>query len=219
MERPKNLRITQRTAIIVIILFHVVGLVGLLLPMSRPLFLQIVPWHLLLMLLVTILTHQHFDNRFIGFMALLFVAGVAVEWIGVHKHWLFGNYAYGKTLGVKIFDIPLTIGVNWFLLIYAAGITMQRSRLKSITARVITGALLLVLLDLLIEPVAIHFDYWHWAEGIIPFKNYYCWFLVSAAMLFVFEKFGFKKQGIAAPVLLATEFVFFGVLGIFGIFV
>jgi putative membrane protein len=30
-------------------------------------------------------------------------------------------------------------------------------------------------------------------------------------MLFVFEKFGFKKQSIAAPVLLATDLFFWGV--------
>lgn len=219
MERPKNLSIGPLTSIIVIILFHVVGLVGLLVPFTRPLFLQIVPWHILLMLLVIILAHKNFDEKFLSFMALVFISGIVLEWIGVHKKWVFGDYAYGNTLGFRILDIPLTIGINWFLLIYGAGVTMQRSRLKSVTARVIAGALLLVLLDLLIEPVAIRFDYWHWTGNIIPFKNYYCWFLVSAAMLFVFEKFGFKKQGIAAPVLLATEFVFFGVLRVIGIFV
>ncbi len=217
MERPKDLSISPRTAIIIIILFHFVGLVGLIVPATQPLFLQIVPWHLLLMLLVIVLAHKNFDNKFAAFTALVFVSGIVLEWIGVHKQWIFGDYAYGKTLGLKLFDIPLTIGINWFLLIYAAGVTMQRSRLKSMFPRVIVGALLLVLLDLLIEPVAIRFDYWHWADNIIPFKNYYCWFLVSAVMLFVFEKFGFKKQSIAAPVLLATEFVFFGVLNMVGL--
>jgi putative membrane protein len=217
MERPKDLSITPRTAIVIIILFHFVGLVGLIVPATQPLFLQIVPWHLLLMLLVIVLAHKNFDNKFAAFTALIFITGIVLEWIGVHKQWLFGNYAYGNTLGLKIVNVPLTIGINWFLLIYAAGVTMQRSRLKSMGPRVIVGALLLVLLDLLIEPVAIRFDYWHWADNIIPFKNYYCWFLVSAVMLFVFEKFGFKKQSIAAPVLLATEFVFFGVLNMVGL--
>nr|WP_294948621.1 carotenoid biosynthesis protein [uncultured Mucilaginibacter sp.] len=217
MERPKDLSITPRTAIIAIILFHFVGLVGLLIPLTRPLFLQLVPWHILLMLLVVMLAHRNFDNKFAAFIALIVIAGIVLEWIGVHKQWLFGNYAYGGSLGLKLFDIPLTIGINWFLLVYAAGVTMQRSRLKSMLPRVIVGALLLVLLDLLIEPVAIRFDYWHWADNTIPFKNYYCWFLVSAAMLLVFEQFQFKKQSVAAPVLLATEFVFFGVLCLAGL--
>lgn len=218
MERPKDLSITPRNAIIVILLFHTVGLLGLLLPVSRALFLQIVPFHILLMLVVIVLSHKNRDARFVLFLSIIFVSGIVLEWIGVHKQWIFGDYSYGKTLGLKILDIPLTIGVNWFLLIYAAGVTMQRSRLKNIFSRLIVGALLLVMLDLLIEPVAIHFDYWHWTEHTIPLKNYYCWFLVSAAMLFVFEKFQFKKQNIAAPVLLLTQFVFFGILAIVVLF-
>jgi putative membrane protein len=218
MERPQNLNVTPRAAIVVILLFHAVGLIGLSISISRALFLQIVPFHLLLMLAVIILSHHKFNSRFGIFILIIFWFGFIAEWIGVHKGWLFGNYAYGKTLGLKLFDIPLMIGVNWFLLVYAIGVTMQRIRLKSAFFRVITGAGVLVLLDLLIEPVAIKFDYWHWNDGIIPLKNYICWFLISAGMLYVFELFSFKKQSIVAPVLLITEFVFFGVLNLILIF-
>jgi putative membrane protein len=218
MERPQNLNVTPRAAITIIILFHVVGLVGLSIPVSRALFLQIVPFHLLLMLAVFILSHHKFNSRFGIFILIIFWFGFIAEWIGVHKGWLFGNYTYGKTLGLKLFDIPLMIGVNWFLLVYAIGVTMQRIRLKSAFFRVITGAAVLVLLDLLIESVAIKFDYWQWNDGIIPLKNYICWFLISAGMLYVFELFSFKKQSIVAPVLLITEFVFFGVLNLILIF-
>ena len=214
MERPKDISIDPPAAIVIIILFHLVGLAGFAVPSLRPLFVQIVPWHLLLMLIVIILGHQKFSNKFMLFMLIIFLSGFGLEWLGVHKYWLFGDYNYGKTLGLKLFDIPLMIGVNWFLLIYATGVTMQRSRLKSSFFRVITGALILVVLDILIEPVAMKFDYWHWDTDIIPLKNYVCWFFVSAAMLYVFELFSFKKQSIAAPALLATEFVFFGGLNI-----
>ena len=214
MERPKDLTISPRIAIIIIILFHAVGFVGLSLPVTRALFLSIVPFHLLLMLAVITFSHHKLNSRFGIFVLLVFWLGFIVEWIGVHKGWLFGNYTYGQTLGVKLADIPLMIGVNWFLLIYATGVTMQRSRLKSAFFRIIAGAGLLVLLDVLIEPVAIKFNYWHWDAGGIMLKNYACWFLVSAVMLYVFEWFSFKKQSIAAPVLLITEFVFFGLLNL-----
>ncbi|RYU90584.1 carotenoid biosynthesis protein [Mucilaginibacter terrigena] len=214
MERPQNLNITPRAAIIIIVLFHVVGLVGLSIPATRPLFLQIVPFHLLLMLVVITLGHEKQDNRFGKFILSVFLLGFIAEWVGVHTGVLFGNYAYGKTLGLKLFDIPLMIGVNWFLLVYAVGVTMQRSRLKSPFFRVITGAAILVTLDLLIEPVAVKFDYWQWLDGIIPLKNYICWFLLSVLMLGIFEWFKFKKQGKAAVVLLITEFVFFGALNL-----
>jgi putative membrane protein len=108
--------------------------------------------------------------------------------------------------------VPLIIGLNWFLLTYSTGVLMDRSRLKSMFFRIITGALLLVLLDVLIESIAMRLDYWRWANAVIPVKNYICWFFASACMLLIFELFRFKKQSIVAPVLLLTEFIFFGLL-------
>ncbi|MFD1257935.1 carotenoid biosynthesis protein [Mucilaginibacter terrae] len=199
-------------SVIIIILFHVVGLVGFFVPALTPLFLRLVPFHLLLMLAVIIANHYRFDEKFAGFVLLIFLGGIAAEWIGVHKHWIFGNYYYGQTLGTKVFDIPLMIGVNWFMLIYGTGVLMVRSRLKSMPARVISGAALLVLLDLLIEPVAINFDYWHWAESVVPLKNYLGWFALSALFLYVFELFKFKQQSIVAPILIMLQFAFFVLL-------
>lgn len=199
-------------SIIVIILFHIVGLAGFFIPAVTPLFLRLVPFHLLLMLIIVIINHYRPDEKFIAFTLFIFFAGIAAEWIGVHKHWIFGDYQYGQTLGIKVFDIPLMIGINWFLLIYATGVLMKRTRLKSMIARIITGAIILVLLDLLIEPVAIKFDYWSWAQSVPPLKNYLGWFGVSALFLYVFELFKFKQQTIVAPVLLLVQFVFFGLL-------
>jgi len=201
----------QSTLIIIIILFHVVGLIGFAIPSLRPLFLKIVPWHLLLMLVVLIISHKPLTDRFL-LGAIIFIAALITEWIGIHTSWLFGNYAYGDTLGFKIDGVPLTIGINWFLLIYSAGVLLDRSRIKNSYTRIIIGALLLVLLDVLIEPIAIKFNYWHWAGNGIPLKNYACWFLLSALMLFVFEQFKFKRQSLVAPVFLLTQFVFFIVL-------
>jgi putative membrane protein len=75
---------------------------------------------------------------------------------------------------------------------------------------------ILVMLDILIEPIATHFDYWHWTDNSIPLKNYICWFLLSALLLSIFEKFKFKTQSVVAAVLLVMQFVFFGALGILG---
>lgn len=214
MERPQDIDITPRVAIIIIILFHAVGLIGFCIPVLRPLFLQLVPWHLLLMLAVVVLSHSNRNNQFALFVLIVFLLGFMAEWIGVHKGWLFGNYTYGKTLGLKLFNIPLMIGVNWFLLVYATGVTLQHSRLKNRAMRILTGAAIMVMLDLLIEPVAIKFGYWSWTDNIIPIKNYGSWFLVSAVMFLIFEMFKFKKQSRAGLVLLITEFIFFGVLGV-----
>ncbi len=203
---------SNKLFISIIILFHLVGLTGLLIPSLRPQFLQLVPYHLLLMLAVIIFSHKNVDGRFLLFAGCIFIGGYAVEWLGVNKHLLFGHYQYGKTLGFHLDNVPLIIGVNWFLLIYSTGVLIQRSRLKSMFLRIISGALLLVLLDILIEPVAVRLNYWHWASNTIPLSNYTCWFFVSAFMLVLFERFRFKQQGRVAPVFLVTQFVFFAVL-------
>jgi len=220
MEGPPNLKpkpyestkSAQLTLIIIIVLFHTVGLIGLSMPSFRPLFLQLVPWHILLMLIVIIASHRPLDYRILLLALFVFIVGYVAEWIGVHKNWLFGNYSYGETLGLKFYDIPLIIGVNWFLLVYSSGVLMHQLRIRNVFSRVITGAIILVLLDLLIEPVAVKLDYWHWANNTIPLSNYAGWFLLSAVMLFAFEKSGFKKQSVVAPVFLLIQVLFFAVL-------
>jgi bisanhydrobacterioruberin hydratase len=214
MERQKDIIKPAKGAIVIIILFHLVGLVGFCVPALQPLFKQLVPYHLLLMLLVIIASHKWLDAKFFIFIILIAAFGFTAEWLGVHKYWLFGDYSYGPTLGFKLFDIPLLIGVNWFLLVYGVGVTMQYSRLRNSLVRILLAAAVLVLLDLLIEPVAISFDYWSWLSAGIPLKNYGCWFGLSVLLLSLFELFGFKKQNMAAPVLLITQFVFFGVLNL-----
>lgn len=216
LKNPLNMIATrsQRVSIIIIILFHVVGLVGCSLPATDVLFLKLVPWHLLLMTIVIIYNHHQLDGRFFLFALFIFIIGFTAELIGVHTGWLFGNYVYGETLGTQLFRIPLMIGVNWFLLIYSTGVLLQRSRIKNKAIRILTGAIILVLLDILIEPMAIHFDYWHWANSHIPLKNYVCWFGLSALLLFVFDQFKFKLQSIVAPALLIMQFLFFMGLGI-----
>ena len=205
---------TERTAIIIIVLFHIVGLIGFVIPSLRVLFIKLVPWHLLLMAVVIVYSYNQLSAKFLSFGLLVFTIGFSAELIGVHTGLLFGNYSYGETLGIKLFNVPLMIGVNWFLLIYSTGVLMQRSRIKNIYIRIIAGALALVSLDLLIEPVAIHFDYWHWTGNGIPLKNYTCWLLLSSVMLFIFEKFQFKPQNRAAVLLLVMQAVFFMILGL-----
>lgn len=196
-------------AIVLIILFHLVGLTGVYIPQLTPVMIQIVPYHLLLMAVLLMFTHRTFNIKFLLFFVIIFGLGYAAEWVGVHKGSIFGNYSYGKTFGFKLHDIPLIVGVNWFLLVYSTGVLLQRSAIKNIFVKLFYGGLALTMLDFLIEPVAIRDDYWHWTNGDIPLTNYITWFVLSVIMLFIFEKFHFKKQGMAGPVLLVAQFVFF----------
>jgi len=210
MEGSKNLN--RLTAIIIIIAFHAVGLFGLNFSPFKNYFLPLVPYHLLLMLGVLVFSHRGINLKLFFFIVLVFVVGYAAEWVGVHTGLLFGNYAYGNTLGRKIDGVPIIIGVNWFILIYSAGVFMQRRFLKKRWMRIVFGAFALSLLDVLIEPSAIRFNYWHWADNVVPITNYLCWFVLSAVLLLVFEQIRFRRQSIVGEVFLMVEFAFFALL-------
>ena len=222
MERPqgivdnrplkKGYLTLSALSIFIILLFHAAGLIGLSSATYRPLFLTVVPAHLLLMFILVTINHKYLNKGFFIFMFVIFLFGFVAEWIGVHTNVLFGEYRYGKTLGVKVGDIPLVMCVNWFLLIYITGVITQKVRLKNKWVRIVIGAVILVVLDLLIEPIAMRFDYWHWQNNRVPVMNYVCWFLVSFSMLYLFEHFKFIKQAWPAPVLLISQFIFFVIL-------
>ncbi len=201
-------------SILIVILFHIVGLIGFLIPFLQPYFLRIVPGHLLLMLFLVLLNHHGRFFKLLLFVLLISSLGFSSEWTGVHKQWIFGHYAYDTTLGFKLSEIPLMIGVNWFLFIYSASVLTQKLPIKTAWVKIILGAGLLVLLDLLIEPVAIRFHYWHWFGNMIPIKNYVCWFLLSIIFLAIFRIFNFRIQNRTAAILLIAQFVFFAVLNL-----
>lgn len=202
----------SRISVLLVILFHAVGLSGFLIPSLQNLFVQLVPFHLLLMLFLVVINHQDLNRKFLWFLSITIILGYTAEWIGVHTHLLFGRYLYDTALGFKLDNIPLMIGVNWFLLIYTTCVLLQKADLKNVWLKTILGATILVLLDLLIEPVAIRFNYWHWTEQEIPLKNYLCWFIVSAGLILLFDQFQFKSQNWVAPILLIVQFLFFAVL-------
>jgi putative membrane protein len=203
----------ERVAIAIIVLFHLVGLIGFYVPALQPAFIKIVPFFILLMVGVICFSHQEFDAKFAIFIALVVLFGYGAEWKGVNKHTLFGDYSYGNTLGIKYDDVPLIIGFNWLLTTYAVGVFMRYIIEGYASMRIIGGALLMVFFDMLIEPVAVKFDYWHWHIGnsqlTAPISNFIDWFFVGLILLTAFELFQFKKQSRVGVVMFAAQVLFF----------
>lgn len=194
---------------IIIILFHLVGLYGFLTPAFNGLFIKLVPFHLLLMLLLMILTVNDKSADLIKFAIVVYLAGFFIEVIGVNTGLIFGNYTYGAALGIKLWAVPLLIGVNWLILVYSAGVFLVYLNLKNRWLLSILGAGILLVMDFLIEPVAIRFDYWSWYGGIIPLQNYLGWYIFSFFLFLFFSGLNFRKENKAAVVLLFSQIAFF----------
>ncbi len=213
------------------ILFHSVGLIGILF-LNQTYFTALTPFNIILSFALLIYTQTKKNKWFWLFMLSCFVLGFLAEYVGVNTAALFGEYEYGKVLGVKIVNVPLIISINWFVIIYCCGISIytmlhklteklaaETGVTKPTTVKIISvivdGATLAVFFDWIMEPVATKLNFWKWANDEIPFYNYLCWFLVSMLMLTIFQFCNFNKQNKFAIHLLMIQALFFLILRTF----
>jgi putative membrane protein len=218
-------------ATFIALLFHVSGCIGMF-TSHREWFIQNTPLNLLLMFGLLLFTHRGMSMKFFGFIALCFSVGMLTEIIGVHTGLLFGSYRYGEVMGIKLLEVPLLIGINWFVIVYCAGMLMTKIHdwidAKYVTAGsmlspqvkaisiIIDGALLATFFDYIMEPVAVKLGYWYWlGDGCIPFINYLCWFVISTGLLYFFTRLTFKAHNHFAVHLFIIQLLFFGVLRTF----
>lgn len=160
-----------------IVLFGV-GIIGFRIPDLQPYFLALLPAFLVFVLILLLYGHQNWSRKFGLWLIGVFTFGWTVEWIGVNSSMIFGNYEYGDTLGPELNEIPWIIGINWLILTYCCKDIADRV-FKHPALQIIFASLLMVLLDILIEPVAIKFDFWRWPSDMVPVKNYLGWFGIS----------------------------------------
>ena len=212
-------------ATFIAILFHLIGLVGILF-FDKTIFVQTTSLNLLLMFLLILFTQNNINKSFLFFIVCCFATGILVEIIGTKTGILFGNYSYGTVLGPTFMNVPYIIGLNWFMIIYCAGISMNillhkmvdqintitnnKKPIIKLLSLVIDGATLAVFFDWIMEPIAIKLYYWKWGgDGSVPFFNYVCWFLVSLFLLFIFHQLKFDKRNKFALHLLMIQVMFF----------
>ncbi|MCH7408014.1 carotenoid biosynthesis protein [Belliella sp. DSM 111904] len=198
---------------LIITIFHAVGVIGMSTEILRPYFQLLTPFHLLLCTGLLFMFHRSWNMYFFWFIILAFILGFGSEVMGVHTGFPFGNYAYSDVLGVKLLDTPLMIGVNWLLLVYLSGGVIYRHANNDYLAAFL-GALLLVLLDFLIEPVAIKLDFWSWKDNVIPISNYLGWFGVGWIIHLIYRKLPFTKINPLSMYLLINLAIFFILLNI-----
>lgn len=195
-------------SITVIVILHFIGLIGINLSDYRDRFLLLTPFNLLITAFLLFLFHGRFNRPFWYFAVGIFIAGIAIEIAGVKTGIIFGHYYYGIVLGPKVLETPWIIGLNWLILIYSTGNLANKLPIP-LWGKIGIAALLMVLLDWLIEPVAICFGFWYWENNTIPIQNYIAWYAVSVAMHFFFYKSRFPKNNPLSVWVYIVQVVFF----------
>lgn len=210
----KSIRFKEPILIAILIIFYMVGTIGLLLPSIKGIFLSLSFFNLILSFTVILLARKSQFLRFALFLLLCFVVGMTVEWIGINTGLLFGNYSYGKNLGAKIYGVPWVIGLNWGLLVVSSASIVNNLKIGDFW-KATFAALLMTGLDFLIEPVAVESDFWKWQNETIPVFNYVCWFVISLVLQVFYFKFKLVESNKVFNILFIILIVFFSLLTIF----
>ena len=191
--------------------FYTIGIVGVSITEFRSHVIVLTPLNLLLTAFLLIWGLGVFNSKLLYATGTAFIIGYLLEVIGVASGVLFGEYQYGKTLGWKLFDVPLIIGVNWLILSFSSlgiiGRFISNSFLK-----VVVASVLMVILDVLIEPVAISLDFWTWTEVDVPLQNYIMWFFSAILINTVVSVFLREINFRTSLVVFLAQVYFFTVL-------
>jgi bisanhydrobacterioruberin hydratase len=194
-----------------LVIFFSVGAIGLGLPITRELFITLMPLSLLLGIGMMFWVHRNWNKKQVWIFILITLLGYFIEVAGVLTGEVFGSYQYGRALGIKLWETPPMIGMNWLMLIYAVYAILHPMTIHPVV-KVLLGSTMMLIYDYIMEPVAMQLDMWDWAGGVIPLQNYIAWFIISAVMLGIFHGAKLSYRNKVAPVLFVVQVMFFLVL-------
>lgn len=189
-----------------VVLMYAVGCMGLML--VPDLFIPLSIWSLIITFFVLFQEEMNLKNGLVFFS--IAAMGWFIEYIGVHYHVPFGIYEYGDGLGIKVLDIPLVIGLNWVIVTVSSWITVEWAFSKwNKLSKILMSASLMTILDILIEPVAPHLDYWMFQLNWPPIQNYIAWFWLGLLFSALMSQLQWKRISSTGVVVWMCQFFFF----------
>jgi putative membrane protein len=195
-----------------LILVYVSGSIGFV--MNPAFFSPFTPYTLLFTCFVFLIHIPVADKKFLlAFFTIAFL-GYIIEVIGVKTGLIFGKYSYGDGLGIKLLEVPLIISINWAMLI-CAGIRIVSSIFANKITVLAVAALLVTLIDLLIEQVAPKLDFWQFESGLPGIHNYLGWIGVAFFISYFFYPILIKSSRTVSLIILILQIIFFTSLFIF----
>ncbi|THH37781.1 carotenoid biosynthesis protein [Neolewinella litorea] len=138
----------------------------------------------------------------------------AAEAVGVATGAIFGSYAYGPTMWWQWLGVPFVIALNWCALTLATNELAERLVGPRPWWVAALASVLIALYDVAIEPVAIALDYWQWAGGTIPLRNYLMWAVVAFLISLPLQLLRIRYRSPLLLVYLFAQLFFFLVLNI-----
>lgn len=198
-----------------LLIFYCVGLLGFVIHYTNNLFKILIPYALITNFFVLFYFHKSKQIRKdIIIFLIIFLGGLIVEIIGVKTKIIFGNYTYGNGLGLKIFNTPIIIGLNWLFLTYTTTTIVDKLKTSNFV-KIVLASLLMIIYDIVLEQVAPCIDMWSWKNDIVPLQNYVAWFVLALVFNTLIKTFKVNTKNTLSVIILCCQFVFFGILLIY----
>ena len=206
---PKNTN--TLISVFIIWLFHICGLLGIIYG-NREWFIAFTPINLFVSFALLFINQVELERKNLLAGLAIFLIGMISEILGVQYGLIFGDYIYLNNLGFKILGVPIMIGINWIILTYITGSFSNYIFNANKKAAIVFGAVLMVVLDLLIEPVAPEMGFWAFDSIFAPLQNYIGWFIIGLFVQVIFHYSTDKKDTTFSFHLLLVQLFFFTVL-------
>jgi putative membrane protein len=197
---------------IIITAFYFSGVLGILSD-SKDWFIEKTAFNLSLSFLILIFYQKKYSLSFLWGFLFCYLVGFIAEYLGVNFGLIFGDYIYPDTLGPQLGGVPAIIGINWFLLTFCVASIIFPLKLNLIV-KILIATALTVLIDFLIEPVAMELNFWNWDNNEIPFQNYVGWAIISFLIYSFYAIIKLPLENKISLVLLIWQIIFFASLNL-----
>ncbi len=173
-------------------------------------------------------------KRALSFFILAAIVGTLFEYIGLKYGTIFGGtYVYESPL--TLFTVPIDVVIYWAVFIYTGySITnsflywlrqkkpnFKRKHFLLLLFEILCDGLILVSLDLFLDPVIIKTGAWRWIEGGpyfgVPIGNFIGWFIVTIIVTGAFRLFEYyfpRREAIYHKSIFIIPVLFYGVLAL-----
>ncbi len=161
----------------------------------------------------------YFFSKWLGrnrlyILLVLSVFGLTIESIALATGFPYGNFVYNNQSGYQIFySVPITTPFAWLIILLGCFVLANGFFSSSQWKRNLLSIVLMVWVDLLLDPVAVSLKWWFWPTGGsyfgVPLVNFLGWIISSFFGITIFwylvRKVKFEK---ASPVEISASLYF-----------
>lgn len=142
-------------------------------------------------------------------LACLSLFAYIIEMMGVNAGFPYGSFRYGSGLGPLIVGVPWVLPFAWTPLVIGAWTLTRRVALTPV--RLVLTALVLICIDLVLDPAAVALAYWKYDFGgwfyQIPWTNFAGWLLSGFIGAFILSRFARLKTYTSYSIWLISGFL------------